>query len=116
MNKGNELSKCEKEVMETIYSMGTEPTLNEIREVVNPNHGHQWKPQTVSTFLARLVKKGWLSMYRKGRYCYYKTLRTRKEFETCLFEELLAAGFGGNIEKLEKAAKEFVNERMVQNG
>ena len=44
-------------------------------------------PQTVSTFLSRLVKKGFLNMYRKGRYCYYQPLVSKEDFWRATMEE-----------------------------
>ena len=43
--------------------------------------------QTVSTFLSRLVKKGFLNMYRKGRYCYYQPLVSKEDFWRATMEE-----------------------------
>lgn len=65
------LSVCEEEVYLEICWMSEPPALEDVRSAVN-RLGHEWKPQTVSTFLNRLVKKRYLSMWKKGRYYYYK--------------------------------------------
>ena len=65
------MSLCEEEVYVELCRMEEPPALEEMRAAVNMR-GHEWKPQTVSTFLIRLVKKGYVSTYRKGRYFYYQ--------------------------------------------
>ena len=66
----NDISACEKLVMKVIWDSTEELALQEVMDGVNHENSKNWKPQTVSTFLSRLVKKGFLNMYRKGRYCY----------------------------------------------
>lgn len=46
----------------------------EIMQRVNDKYHKQWKPQTVSTFLAHLVQKGYLRHYRQGRTFLYQIL------------------------------------------
>ena len=38
-------------------------------------------------YLSRLVKKGFLNMYRKGRYCYYQPLVSKEDFWRATMEE-----------------------------
>lgn len=46
-----------------------------------------WKPQTVSTFLARLVKKSFLTVYRKGRYSFYQPAVSKEDFWKATVQE-----------------------------
>lgn len=48
-----DLSKSEKEVMSVIFTKEEEMRLKDIVDAVNQKFEHSWKPQTVSTFLAR---------------------------------------------------------------
>lgn len=75
-----ELSKCEGMVMKAIWSSVDILTMQEITVKVNSLFHKTWKTQTVSTYLARLVKKGYLSMERKGRLFYYYPLIEEKEY------------------------------------
>lgn len=52
-----DLSKSEKEVMSVIFTKEEEMRLKDIVDAVNQKFEHSWKPQTVSTFLARMIKK-----------------------------------------------------------
>lgn len=83
----NDISACERLVMKIIWDSTEDLALQEVMNGVNHENGKEWKPQTVSTFLSRLVKKGFLSMYRKGRYCYYQPLVSKDEFWRATMEE-----------------------------
>ncbi|NLL78283.1 MAG: BlaI/MecI/CopY family transcriptional regulator [Clostridiales bacterium] len=65
------LTECEQQVMKCIWDTRADMSLQQITVLVNERYGKTWKPQTVSTFLSRLVKKEYLEMYRKGRQFFY---------------------------------------------
>lgn len=65
------LTECEQQVMKCIWNAEGDLSLQEITARVNECYHKAWKPQTVSTFLSRLVKKAYLSMYRSGRRFFY---------------------------------------------
>lgn len=83
----NDISVCERLVMKVIWDSTEELALQEIMDRVNQENGKSWKPQTVSTFLTRLVKKEFLSMYRRGRYCYYQPLVSKEAFWKATMQE-----------------------------
>ncbi|MCJ7835470.1 BlaI/MecI/CopY family transcriptional regulator [Cuneatibacter sp. NSJ-177] len=68
------LTECEVVVMKCIWETDHDMALPEIMEMVNRRFQKSWKPQTVSTFLTRLVKKDFLNMYRQGRSFLYHPL------------------------------------------
>ncbi len=74
------LTNCEKIVMKTVWDAERELDLADITQRVNEMYDKEWKPQTVSTFLARLVKKGYLQHYRQGRVFYYQILVPQREY------------------------------------
>ena len=53
--------------MKTVWDAERDLDLTDITQRVNEAYNKKWRPQTVSTFLARLVKKGYLRHYRQGR-------------------------------------------------
>ena len=81
------VSRCERQVMKVIWQSKEELDLANILKAVNKNTGYDWKPQTVSTFLSRLVKKGYLKGTRKGRYVYYQPLITREKWIIAAIKE-----------------------------
>lgn len=72
--KLEKLTNCEELVMKTVWDAEEELSLMEVMSRVNEKYKKNWKPQTVSTFLARLVKKGYLRHYRQGRVFFYQIL------------------------------------------
>ena len=95
METTNDISACEKLVMKVIWDSPEELALQEIMTRVNTDNHKEWKPQTVSTFLTRLVRKGFLTLYRKGRYCFYQPLVSKHEFWGATMKEN-AQYFTGN--------------------
>lgn len=75
------LTECEELVMKTVWDAGEELSLTEIMQRVNENYHKEWKPQTVSTFLGRLVRKGYLRHYRQGRVFFYQILIPLEEYK-----------------------------------
>lgn len=75
------LTESEQVVMKCIWDSPVELTLSDVTKSVNADYGKDWKPQTVSTFLCRLVRKGFLSSYRKGRYFFYQTLVKERDYK-----------------------------------
>ncbi|MDE5717212.1 MAG: BlaI/MecI/CopY family transcriptional regulator [Lachnospiraceae bacterium] len=79
MNLEN-LTNCEEMVMKTVWDAEQELDLAGITQRVNETYHKDWKPQTVSTFLGRLVRKGYLKHYRHGRVFYYQILVLQKDY------------------------------------
>jgi predicted transcriptional regulator len=75
------LTDCEQLVMKVVWDAEDELSLMEVMERVNDKYHKSWKPQTVSTFLARLVKKGYLRHYRQGRVFFYQILVPLEEYK-----------------------------------
>ena len=65
--------------MKVIWDSTEDLALQDIMNRVNQENGKSWKPQTVSTFLARLVKKSFLTVYRKGRYSFYQPAVSKED-------------------------------------
>lgn len=75
------LTDCEQLVMKTVWDSEEELSLMEIMQRVNDKYHKEWKPQTVSTFLARLVRNGYLRHYRQGRVFFYQILVPLDEYK-----------------------------------
>lgn len=71
-----DLSKSEKEVMSVIFTKEEEMRLKDIVDAVNQKFEHSWKPQTVSTFLARMIKKLFDNISKRTLYILYPSTET----------------------------------------
>lgn len=76
-----QLTDSEEIVMKSIWDIGNDMCLSQIMEYTK-GYGKEWKSQTVSTFLSKLVLKGFIDPYRKGRYFHYKVLISEKEYKS----------------------------------
>ena len=92
-----EISTCERMVMKVVWESEEALDLANVMSRVNEEFSKDWKPQTVSTFLARLVRKGYLSTYRKGRYTYYQPLVDERDFKASTVSENINYFDHGNI-------------------
>ena len=63
----NDLTNIEMLIMKCIWDTPEELALSQLVAMVNERFEKSWKPQTISTYLAHLVRKGYLSMRRKGK-------------------------------------------------
>ena len=82
-----ELTKAELLVMKCIWDTPKEMVLSEIVAMVNERYNKDWKPQTVSTYIAHLVMKDFLKMHKNGRTYTYEVLVPEKQYRTQAFED-----------------------------
>lgn len=94
------LPESEELVMMVVWDAKEAPNLEETMAKVNERYGKSWRPQTVSTFLARLRKKGFLSAYRKGRYTYYVPEVPKQEYRKLVVRKLVRNIYAGDSAEL----------------
>lgn len=100
------LSACEEQVMVVIWASNEAPDLQTTVKAVNARFGHAWKPQTVSTFVVRLTKKGYLRMERKGRYYFYFSEVSLEEYRKEQMRYMVKQLFNGDKDDAIKCIKE----------
>lgn len=121
--RAKEITECEKIVMKCVWDSSHELSMQEITEMVNTRFGKNWKTQTVSTFLARLVKKDYLKMYRKGRCFYYQPLVDKEEYKNDVLRDYVEFWNEGSMaafvcalvakeDMLSEADREIVKKRI----
>lgn len=84
----NELTNIEMLVMKCIWDTPTELSLSELVGMINDRFQKSWKPQTISTYLAHLVRKEFLTMRRQGKVFLYHPEVTEQEYRTAQLDEL----------------------------
>lgn len=91
------LTYSEELVMKSIWDLNKEPVLSEIVSHVNTNYCEEsWKPQTVSTFLARLVRKGYLKLKRNGKIYTYEVLISERDYRRMLYLHIIDFWYKGD--------------------
>lgn len=93
----NEITDCERVVMKCVWDNQEDLSMQEITAQVNEKYEKNWKTQTVSTFLSRLVKKDYLKMYRRGRCFYYQPLVDQELYKDSLLLDYIQFWNEGNI-------------------
>ncbi len=81
------LTESEKITMKCVWDLGDGARLAHIMGLANEKYEKDWKPQTVSTFLGKLVGKGFVEQYRDGRYFYYRILISKHEYRTQMLKD-----------------------------
>lgn len=83
------LTACEELVMKAIWDASEELSMMDIMQRVNDQYKKDWKPQTVSTLLAKLVRKGYLQSHREGRLFFYQVMVPLEEYRGQQAEEFV---------------------------
>lgn len=76
----SELTNAELLVMKCIWDTPHDLVLSEVVAMVNERYHKEWRPQTVSTYLAHLVQKEFLKMTRNGKVYTYHPLVEEKNY------------------------------------
>jgi len=95
MKKIGRLSETEMEVMQTIWELATPVTVAQLLSIFKEDKG--WKTSTLSTILARLIEKGFLSKEMKGKVNYYDITLTLQEYQKHETQNLLTNLYSGNV-------------------
>lgn len=74
------LTECELVVMKIIWESEEALSIQDILAQLDQVYHKTWKIQTVSTFLSRAAKKGYLEMRRQGRQFFYYPLVSEEEY------------------------------------
>ncbi len=82
------LTQAEQIVMKAIWDLGEGSRLEFILHLCITKYNKKWKQQTISTYLKKLVDKGFISSYRNGRYIHYSINISLEDYrkELLLFE------------------------------
>ena len=66
-----------------------ELALSQLVTMVNERFDKNWRPQTISTYLAHLVRKNYLTMRRSGKVFLYHPEVTEEEYRSSQMDELV---------------------------
>jgi BlaI family penicillinase repressor len=97
MHTLTKLSATETEVMQAIWELATPVTVSQLLTVFRQRN---WKTSTMSTILARLIDKGFLTKEMKGKANYYCATLTLPEYQKYETRSLLTDVFSGNVKNL----------------
>lgn len=85
----NELTNIEMLIMKCIWDTPEELALSQLVAMVNERFRKNWRPQTISTYLAHLVRKGYLTMRRQGKVFLYHPEVSEQDYRSTQMDELV---------------------------
>ena len=91
--------------MKAIWDHKGEPELKDVIARIE-DYGKKWKPQTVSTFLAKIRDKDFIAMHREGKIYHYEVLVAERDYQRQRLKHLAELIYNGNIEQLIADAQE----------
>lgn len=94
------LSEAEEQCMTVVWSGEGDMDLTSVRIQTNERYKKNWAPQTVSTFLARIREKGYVTAYRRGRYTFYTPIVNKEEYRVERCRGMLETLYDGDKEKM----------------
>lgn len=110
MNNLEKLTESEEIVMKAVWDSHKEPVLSDITERLSGRYGKEWAPQTVSTFLSKLVRKDYLLLHRNGKRYTYEVLVREREYQKAQLKHLAMFLYNGNKEQLLADGKELLSK------
>lgn len=99
MKNVQKLSDTEMELMEAIWECEPPVTSTELLHTF-ANRGKEWKAQTISTFLSRLVDKGALTATRHGRTNKYVPRISPEDYKLSETQHVLDGLYQGSVKNL----------------
>lgn len=99
MNQVQKLSDTEMELMEVIWECTPPVTSTELLALF-AQRGREWKAQTISTFLSRLVDKGALTATRDGRTNKYTPRISPEDYKLMETQHVLDGLYQGSVKNL----------------
>lgn len=92
-----QISEAEFEVMKVIWNYEPISTPEVVEKLANES---EWKPNTIHTLLARLVKKKALHARKEGRVFIYTSLVEKSEYVGQKSKSFLQQFFGGTLNSM----------------
>lgn len=101
-----EMSETEMEVMQFLWEVECPQSLGQLLEHFNSVCEKNWKPQTVSTFLSRMVKKNLLAWHQQGRAKVFTPICTKQEYEGIMAKSFIDKLYAGSVQNFMVALNE----------
>lgn len=92
------ISDAEMDVMNAVWSMEQPVSISALLEYFSESKG--WKSQTLSTFAARLVKKGLLSVKKEKKANYYSSIVSEEEYKNAIAKGMIDTVYNGSPKKM----------------
>lgn len=107
------LSACETVIMKAIWDAEGDISIPDLIEVLRTKWGKDYARTTVTTFITKLMAKGYVDTYRKGKLSYACAVKSEEEYKRKLAANDRDFWFGGKITNLISAL--CCDQKLTQN-
>ncbi len=91
------LSACETVIMKAIWDAEGDISIPNLIEVLRTKWGKDYARTTVTTFITKLMAKGYVDTYRKGKLSFARAVKSEEEYKKKLAANDRDFWFGGKI-------------------
>lgn len=99
MSSNIQISESELLIMEIIWNNHDSIMFGELMQELKTDN-NQWKPNTVLTFLSRLIDKEIIEIKKQGRLNQYIALMSKEDYLRATTDNFINKVYGGNIKGL----------------
>ncbi|MDD6742637.1 BlaI/MecI/CopY family transcriptional regulator [Roseburia sp. MUC/MUC-530-WT-4D] len=91
-----ELTNCEKLIMKVVWEAKDDISTPDTIEQLKVRFGKEYARTTVVTFVQRLVEKGYVTTYRRGRVSYIRPTQSEEEYRNRMLQDTVNFWFDGD--------------------
>ncbi len=95
-----ELTNCEKLIMKVVWEAKEDISTPDTIEQLKVRFGKEYARTTVVTFVQRLVEKGYVTTYRRGRVSYIRPVQSEEEYRNRMLQDTMNFWFDGDCAKM----------------
>lgn len=116
MEERPRLSEMEELVMAALWDGGKDQDMDfmTVMETVNMRFDKDWKPSSVETYLKRLQKKGYIDIYKIGRYCYYHPVVQLDDYRAWKLAEVRNVLFKGRHKTMQAFIRKMEGNKNAE--
>ena len=95
-----ELTNCEKLIMKVVWEAKEDISTPDTIKQLKVRFGKEYARTTVVTFVQRLVEKGYVTTYRRGRVSYIRPVQSEEEYCNRMLQDTMNFWFDGDCTKM----------------
>ena len=95
-----ELTNCEKLIMKVVWEAKEDISTPDTIKQLKVRFGKEYARTTVVTFVQRLVEKGYVTTYRRGRVSYIRPVQSEEEYRNRMLQDTMNFWFDGDCTKM----------------
>lgn len=95
-----DMSGCEKMIMKIVWDSEKDLSTAEVIGAMKERFGKDYARTTVVTFIQRLIEKGYVTTYRKGKQSYVHAIKNEESYTEGILKHIEEFWFKGETSRL----------------